>query len=55
MEIIDTNNLFAKDKNKIVIKDKIKEQIKKEFVNALFKLLLEQEKISLEEYNKLIK
>ena len=55
MEIIDTNNLFTIDKNKIAIKDKIKEQIKKEFVNALFKLLLEQEKISLEEYNKLIK
>jgi hypothetical protein len=55
MEIIDTNSFFSKEKNKIIIKDKIKEQIKKEFANALFKLLLEQEKISLEEYNKLIK
>lgn len=55
MEIIDTNNYFIKtSNNKIEIQKDIKENIKKEFVNALFKLLLDDGKISVEEYKKLI-
>ncbi len=55
MEITDTNKYFKKNSNnKIEIKKEIKEKIKMEFVNALFKLLLDEGKISYEEYKNLI-